>query len=362
MSFGLDKLSSLFKHDGARARDGAVIGVDVGASSIKIVQLHEQKGNPVLDTYGELQLGPYDGVDIGRTVRLRPDRLIEAFVDIVREAGARAEKVSVAISYNATFTTMLTLNTEDPAKAQSMLTVEARKYIPVPLSDVTIDWVPSPTAPGSKGMRGILVAIHNEALARYDAMIKGVNLPVAAREIELFSTLRTALTANDASVCVIDIGAGSTKVYLIEENVFRRSHSLELSGLQITSAIEKSLVVPFRDAEDMKRRLGLGVIQEHPECEKAITDILNRGFREIHTVIHRYQEETNAKVEKVVLTGGGSLLRGMTLFAHDALSLPVQVAHPFAKVSYPAFLEDTLIEAGPSFAVALGVALRGLDS
>mgnify|MGYP006354177105 FL=1 len=63
MSFDLGKLSSLLKKDTPKSGgDGTVVGVDVGSSSIKIVQLHEQKGVATLDTYGELQLGPYDGV------------------------------------------------------------------------------------------------------------------------------------------------------------------------------------------------------------------------------------------------------------------------------------------------------------
>lgn len=357
MSFSLGKL---FKHDGPRVPEGAVVGVDVGASSIKVVQLHEQKGVPVLDTYGELQLGPYDSVDIGRTVRLRPDRLIEAFVDIVREAGANAPRVALAVSYSSTFTTVITLNTEDPAKAEHMLTVEAKKYIPVPLSDVTIDWVPFATTPETKGMRGLLVAIHNEALSRYDAMLQGANLPAVSREIEIFSTLRTVMTPKDPTACIIDIGAGSSKVYLVENNVIRKSHSLQMSGMELTSGIAKALGIDFKAGEELKRRLGLGSIEQYPELEKVLTDILNRGFREIHTVISRHEEESGVHIPKVILTGGGALLRGLTVYAHDALSLPVEIGRPFGKVSYPAFLEDTLIEAGPSFAVALGVALRGI--
>ncbi len=317
MSFGLSKLSSFLKHDGPRVPEGAVIGVDVGASSIKIVQLHEQKGTPVLDTYGELQLGPYDTVDIGRTVRLRPDRLIEAFVDIIREAGANAPRVALAVSYSSTFTTVLTLNTEDPEKAQNMLMVEARKYIPVPLSDVTIDWVPFATTPEKKNMRGLLVAIHNEALTRYDAMLKGASLPAISREIELFSTLRTVLSPKDVTACIIDIGAGSTKVYLVLNSVIRKSHSLQMSGALLTDAIAKALGIEFREGEELKRRLGLGSIEQYPELEKVLTDALNRGFREIHTVIHRFEEESETHIPKVILTGGGALLKGLAVLLNQ---------------------------------------------
>jgi Tfp pilus assembly PilM family ATPase len=118
--------------------------------------------------------------------------------------------------------------------------------------------------------------------------------------------------------------------------------------------------IEFRVAEEMKRTQGLGIVADDSTLEKAFVNILERGFREIHTVMKRYEEEEGIAIEKVVLTGGGALLTGLVPYTRDMLSYPVEVADPFSKVAYPAFLEDTLREAGPSFAVAVGVALRGL--
>jgi type IV pilus assembly protein PilM len=360
MSFDFGKLSSLLKKDIGKSDSGAVIGVDVGSSSIKVVQLHLNKEVATLDTYGELQLGPYDNTEIGRSVRLRPDKLIEAFIDILREAGTTAKSISLAISYNATFTAVITIPTDDPVKADQMLTIEARKYIPVPLTDVTLDWVPISLTEDRKGTKGLIVAIHNEALSRYDAMVHGSDLPSVAREIELFSTIRTTLSQNDTTVGVIDLGAGSTKIYLVHNGVIGKSHSIQMNGVEITSLIAKTLGVDFHVAEEQKRRQGLGIITDNPALEKGFTDILSRGFREIHTIIRRFEEEEHVHIEKVILTGGGAVLRGLVTYVTDALSTSVVIADPFTKVAYPAFLEDTLKEAGPSFAVALGVALRGL--
>jgi type IV pilus assembly protein PilM len=360
MSFDFGKLSSLLKKDTAKGDANAVVGVDVGSSSIKIVQLHMNKDVATLDTYGELQLAPYDNMEIGRSVRLRPDKLVEAFVDILREAGATAGKISLAISYSATFTAVITIPTDDPEKVQQMLNVEARKYVPVPLTDVTLDWVSISITPDHHGTKGLLVAIHNEALSRYDAMAHGSELMSVAREIELFSTIRTSLAQDDTTVAVLDIGAGSTKIYLIHKGVIGKSHSVQMNGVEMTSAIAKTLGVDFAAAEQLKRTHGLGIIVDNPTLEKAFTDILSRGFREIHTVIRRFEEDEQVHIEKVLLTGGGAVLRGLVSYATDALSVPAVIADPFSKVAYPAFLEDTLKEAGPSFAVALGVALRGL--
>lgn len=360
MSFDLSQLSSLLKKDTAKPVSAGVIGVDVGSSSIKIVQLHEAKGVATLDTYGELQLGPYDNTEIGRSVRLRPDKLVEAFVDILREATATAGKVSVAISYNASFTAIITLPTDDPEKISNMIPVEARKYVPVPLSDVTVDWFPVSAKSDRKASKVLLAAIHNEALTRYTAMVHGADLTGVAHEIELFSTIRTVVSQNDTTAAIIDFGAGSTKLYVVNKGVIGKAHSVQMNGIDLTNAIAETNKIDFRMAEEHKRTRGLGVVSDNPALEKALSQILERGFREIHTVMRRYEEEEGISIEKVLLSGGGALLGGLASYTSDILALPVTMADPFAKVAYPAFLEDTLKEAGPSFAVALGAALRGL--
>jgi type IV pilus assembly protein PilM len=361
MAFDFGKLSSLLKKDIVKPDPDGVVGVDVGSSAIKIVQLHDSKGVATLDTYGELQLGPYDNAEIGRNARLRPDKLVEAFVDILREATATAGKVSISISYNASFTTIITLPTDDPEKITNMIPVEARKYVPVPLSDVTVDWFPVSGKSDRKATKVLLAAIHNEALTRYEGMVRGADLIGVAHEIELFSTVRTAVSQDDTTVAIIDFGSGSTKLYLVHNGVIGKAHSVQMNGLDLTNAIVKTQNIEFRAAEELKRARGLGVVTDNPPLEKAFVEILERGFREMHTVIKRYEEEEEISVERVLLSGGGALLSGLVPYTSDMLSLPVELADPFAKVAYPAFLEDTLKEAGPSFAVAVGAALRGLS-
>jgi type IV pilus assembly protein PilM len=361
MSFDIGKLSSILKKDTIKPDAQGVIGVDVGSSALKIVQLHAQKGIATLDTYGELQIGPYDGVEIGKNARLRPDKLVEAFVDILREATASATQVSVAISYNSSFTAIITLPTDDPEKIATMIPVESRKYIPVPLADVTIDWFPVSAKSERKATKILLAAIHNEALSRYDAMLRGSDLIGIAHEIELFSTIRSVVSQNDETIAIIDFGAGSTKFYIVHKGIIGKTHSVQMNGVDLTKAIATVQHVDFHTAEDMKRTQGLGAVAENPELEKAFVQILERGFREIHTVLKRYEEEEGVQVTKVFLSGGGALLAGLVPYTSDMLSLPVSLADPFSKVAYPAFLEDTLKEAGPSFAVAVGAALRGLS-
>lgn len=357
MAFDLSALTSVFKKNGSFGNGDAVIGVDVGASSIKIVQLELTKGVPTLTTYGELQLGPYDNVEIGRSVQLPVLKLTEAFVDIVREASADAELVSLGISYNSSFSTVIAIPPVAEDKIAPMVNVEARKYIPVPLNEVALDWFPVSSPSGRGQMNILLAAIHQDAIKRYDLMISQAGLIERFKEIEFFSTMRSVLTRESENVAIIDLGARSTKLYIVNRGLVAKTHSVLLNGVDLTNELMKSLSLDFLKAEEEKRARGIGK-SANPLVQKALTELLERGMREMHKVMSRYEEESGNTIQKVILSGSGAMLLGIQSYVSDLMARPVERANPFSKVAYPAFLEDTLIEAGPSFSVAVGAALR----
>ncbi len=358
MAFGLSSLTSFFKSDTAKKPGkSGVLGIDVGASAIKIVQLKSEKGIPTLETYGELQLGPYEGVDLGRGTHLTPAKSIEALVDILRESGATATDAAFAFAYNASFISVISIPTADQEKIGSMVAIEAKKYIPTSLTKVSIDWFPIATH--EDGRTDVLVsAIYNEVLERYKSIMRGSGLNPVASEIEIFSTIRSVLSPKDEVVAILDCGAASTRMYIVRKGIVSKTHSVPLSGVELTETVGKSEGIEFKEAEEVKRASGILGAPDRPNVQKILTTSLGRGLREIHTVIRRYEEAEKVNVEKVILSGSGALLQGLRPYVEDMYSRPVFLADPFSKVAYPAFLEDTLKVAGPSFAVAVGVALR----
>lgn len=362
MGFDLSSLKSFLNNDTVSSvKRAGVIGVDIGSSALKIVQLKDVKGTPTLETYGELQLGPYEGVDLGRGTHLPPAKMIEALVDILREAGATGKDAAFALSYNSSFTTTISIPTLDQERISTMIPVEARKYIPISLAKVTLDWFPVATNVSEKTTQVLISAIFNDALSRYESIMRESNLNTVSSEIEIFSSIRSILSPKDDSVAILDCGATSTRLYIVKRGVVVKTHSVLLSGVELTKALSEGIGVEFSKAEELKREVGLGGRENDPRIQKTLVQTLERGLREIHTVVKRYEEKESINLEKVVLSGSSSLLYGMQTFVQDMFSRPVTSADPFSKVAYPAFLEDTLKEAGPSFAVAVGVALSAFQ-
>lgn len=367
MRFDLSKLAAVFGLGGLTQEDVGVVGVDIGSSSIKVVQLKRLHGSAALETYGELQLGPYAHVEIGRATNLDPARLSEALVDIMREASVSSREAALGISYSASFITVISLPSADEGKLASMVPIEARKYVPVPITEVTIDWFVIPESRGNDARsnkdtvtRVLLAAIHNEALAKYRTVAKNAALKTGFTEIEVFSTIRSSVLEGDGVVILLDLGAATTKLYVVAGGIVQRTHSMTVGSQDMTLGLSQALELSVADAEELKRQVGLSEAGNDPRITRSLNFTLGRILSESQRVMQAYETNTGAKISKIILTGGGVLLKGLPAYAAAYFKREVTLADPFSKVEYPAFLEDTLKDAGPSFAVAIGVALRKL--
>lgn len=367
---------SLFKKS-----EESVLGIDIGSSSIKVVQIRRRAGQAVLETYGELALGPYAGFEIGRATHLGADKLSEALNDVLRESNSTTKKCGIAIPLTSSLVSLIEMPSVPSSQLAQMIPLEARKYIPVPVSEITLDWWvippdesknPSPqivgAQPGSPAYMPItpkidvlVVAIHNEAINKYQDIVRKTGVDSSFFEIEIFSTMRATLEEENATCMIFDFGAASTKLYIIDRGVVRTSHTINRGSQDITLAMSRALNVPIADAEDIKRNFGLNYKSDGANVPQVMSASLNFIFSEANRVLLSFEKRYNKPISSVILTGGGVNLKGFYEMAQSSFQTPVILANPFAKLQAPAFLDPVLKGAGPEFAVAIGVALRRLQ-
>lgn len=368
MASFLSSLSSLFSFGSSKGQ--SVLGVDIGSSSIKVVQLRRERGAAVLETYGELSLGPYGGVEIGRATSLPAEKLSGALIDVMREANVTTKNAGIAIPISSSLVSIIKMPAVGDEQLRGMVPIEARKYIPVPIAEVTLDWfvVPDSIEVALSDPRGaplkrvdvLLAAIHNETIGKYRSMVAQGGIVASFFEIEIFSAVRAALDHGVAPVAVIDFGAATTKVYIVERGIVRESHIINRGGQDITSAIGKTLNLALARAEEQKRAEGL-LGAEHTQVREAAALTLDFIFSEVNRAILTYQQKSNKNISRAVLAGGGGALKGLLPFTQQRLEVDVALADPFGKTQAPAFLLDVLKDAGPTFTVAVGIALRKLQ-
>jgi len=357
--------SSLFN------KEVSVLGIDIGSSAIKIVQIKKKHGKAVLETYGELALGPYGGSEVGRSVALPPAKQVEAIRDLLREAKTTTVHCGAALPLTSSLITFISIPPVPEKQIGDVVRIEARKYIPVPLDEVFLDYsiIPHEEHFSTDGeiekkekekQDVLVVAIHNQYLNEYQSIMSESGLDPVFYEIEIFSAIRTVADHGVATIMLIDMGARVTKLYIVERGVLRASHIINKGGQDITLALSKALSISPEEAETLKRTKGLKGGPEYKELTEIITLNLDYIFYEADATLLNYQKKYQRNVEKIFLTGGGVLLKGFIDLAKISFQTNVAYADPFGKLETPAFLINELTTAGPEFAVAIGAALRCL--
>jgi len=371
-----------------KKKEGSFLGLDIGVSAIKIVQLKKSKGVAVLETYGELSLGPYANLEEGKPTNLTNKQISLAISDLIKESTVNVTTCGVSIPLNSSLIFEMDIPKVSNEQLKKIVPIEARRFIPVPVSEVTLDWrvIPEDESMGLEDesviederlaintekiqeekanrqnkIKVFVVAIHKNAVEKYRDIVKNARLGLEFLEIEIFSTIRSIVGHNTGTVTVLDIGSGITKLYIVEYGIIRKSHIINRGSQDITNAISRTLGISIEKAEIKKREIGLLGEGGDKEASDIIRTNLEYIFEGASNVLLGFQNEYNKNISRVIFTGGGSVIKGLTDFASKNLELDSTVADPFDKIKTPAFLDDTLKEIGPEFAVAVGLALRGL--
>lgn len=352
-----------------------VLGIDIGASAIKIVELEKDGGGrAVLKNYGELALGPYssEGI-IGQATNLPLEKLSQALQDLFHEMGVGARVGAVAFPLGPSFLLVIQLPAVDQRQLETMIPFEARKYIPVPAAEVQLGWQVIPeknsalakaaaaTEQKEKKVEVLLAAVHNDTIAKYQEIAKRAGLEKTSYEIEVFSAIRSVIGRDTSPLMIFDMGAGTTKLAMVEWGIIHSSHIINMGSQDITNTLSKGLGITLGEAEQAKRDYGLEGMPNDTHFAEALALPLGQIFSEANRVLLNYERRYNKKTSKVILTGGGVLMKGLLEFAQKNFDTNVVMGNPFERVTAPAFMSATLAEAGPEFAVAIGLGLKALQ-
>lgn len=349
----------------------SVVGIDIGSSSLKIVQLRKEKEQAVLETYGELAIGPYSKHSIGQITQPSEESLVAMLKDLLKESGATSKDVVMSISIKNSFVTTMRVPFLEGQNMSEVIKFEARKYIPVPLSEVEMDWWILNNKNGEEAqdekvnyrmVEVLLVVIHKAFIEKYQQILRLVGLNIKLFEVEIFSAWRSSVFRQVAPVMIMDMGASITKMSIIDNGILKASHTIDKGSVDITNAISSSLRISFERAEEMKRQIGLSLQPEYKDLVSVEDSVLALVFSEAKQFALSYHRKYNDSVGKVILIGGGALLKGVVDLAVKNLGIEVVLADPFSKTEYSPLLQETLKEIGPIFTTSVGLAMRGLLS
>lgn len=350
------------------------LGIDIGTSSIKIVELSRRGERRRLENYGEIQAAalykePFRTFEKS-ALSLSNKNISRAIKAVLEEAKIRNRRVIFSIPDFSSFFTNFELPPMTKEELSQAITYEAKRHVPMPFGEVTLDWQVIEGAPRrgeQKKTKILLVAVPNEIINQYRAIAEMSELKLEALEAEVFGLLRSLVGEETIEpLALVDLGAQTTTCSIIEKRVLKTSHSFDVSGNDLTEIVSKGLGIDYKRAEELKSKYGIVSLEgTEPGKEREIREILlplvDIILREVDKVCQNFYQNEGKEVKKLILAGGTALIPGLKEYFRDNLKKETKIGDPFSNMFYPPILEKTLKKMGPSYAIAVGMALRGLE-
>lgn len=342
------------------------VGIDIGLSSVKVVQLRKAEERAVLETYGQLRSSGYlknpdPSAAFSGFLRYLDDDIITMLKDILRESKVTTKTAVMSIPASASFITLADLPQIPVKERASVLAFEARRYVPVPQAEVFTNWVVIEGEEDAPRMKVLFVAVPKDVVSKYQRIAKGAGLDLAAIEVESFSSARALIGSDHTPTLMIYFGFESTTATIIDEGIIRVNHTIDRGQESFASALATGLNISKERAEDLKNEIGLSEQIEQQEIVTILEPLLGIIMREIERIVIAYNRENERKIEKVVLSGGGARLRGLIEYVARIFGLEVVIGSSFRRTVYPQFMQPILREVSPHFSVATGLALREIE-
>lgn len=327
----------------------SILGVDVGTSNIKIAQITHGT-SAVLDTYGI--------VNTAYQISSRKDptaikQMSGVLKSLMEKAGVTAKRCVISFPNSAVFTSVLELPKMSQSEMGSAVEFEAKKYVPLALSEIDLSWSIVGESMQNKTAKVLLTAVPKQITQNYMEVFSQAGLQPEVGEIEALALIRSLLGSVQINCVIIDIGARSTGLNIIENGFLRLSRNLNIGGDTITDKISQSLNISKSRAEQFKKDFGVSSSTFIPDTIKPVLSTIKNEVKQLLTI---YQSQ-NIQPAKIILVGGGANLPGIVAFFED-LKVPVVLGDPLHAVSYSKSLEPILKRYSLSLPIAVGLALR----
>ncbi|MBP9822178.1 MAG: type IV pilus assembly protein PilM [Candidatus Pacebacteria bacterium] len=343
------------------------LGIDIGTASIKIVELENKNNRFNLNNYGlfEMKSQKSDAaVQPGdqSILKLPDSEIIWGIKEVLNKSKISSRDVVASIPAFSTFATVIQmpyLSEDELAKA---IPFEARKYVPIPLEEVALDWsIIGVTGEGARPtVEVFLAAVPKSETDRYQAIMAGAGLNLKALELENSALIRALLGNDLAPTAIVNIGGRSTSIVIVSKGYERLSHNYEVGGFEITKSIARSLNISLEKADELKKQMGLKPADENiiNEAMSALVDMM--AF-ETKKTIDSFENSRKEKVARILLVGGMINMPNFLNYFKQKLGREVFAGNAFARIVYPQGLAPSIGELASTFAVAAGLAMRDIQ-
>ena len=338
-----------------------IFGLDIGSSAIKIAEV---KGNRSKRELVALGSAPTPGRGTLSEAENDQRELSQAVRTLVQESKISTPYVVTSLPESQIFTRVIEMSSLTDSELNSAIKYEAEQYIPLPLTEVKLDYEvlsrPESNNPDKK-MEVLLVAAPNVLINRYLKIIDMAGLKPHALETEITASCRSLILASQFSptTLILEIGATTTELSVISDKKIVFTRSIATGGLAFTRAVAQDLGFETEQAEEYKKTYGLDAAQLEGKIATSIKPIFDVVTAEVRRALAYWAgRRADDTIKRIIVTGGSARMPGLIPYLTDATGLEAELGNPWEGLTLSPTLGQDFKEDGPKFAIAVGLAQK----
>jgi type IV pilus assembly protein PilM len=316
-------------------KDEPLFGLDIGSSSVKVMQIVKAGRKQKVVGYGAIN---YDPSVMKDSVIENPEPLAKAVKHLFEKGligGVTTRRAALSVPVAKTYNRVMTLPKMNIRDLSEAVKSEAAQYIPVPIDDLYIDY--NITSTLQNNLELLVTAVPKKIIDSYVSFAKLVNIEIGVLETTISASSRLVgqTELNDVPTILIDFGSSSVDMTIYEKQLIVTG-TVSGGGETFTDLISKKLDVSKQAAYTIKTKYGLGLSKKQREVEESLKPILSSLSKELRKMIRYYNERTGSedRIKQIITMGGGANMPGLSEYLTDELRLACRMCDPWTNLDF----------------------------
>ncbi|MBL8928723.1 MAG: type IV pilus assembly protein PilM [Kineosporiaceae bacterium] len=343
------------------------IGLDIGTSVVRAVELSYGRGGITLERFGQVVL-PEGAIRDGEVVDM--EATSQCLRQLWKATGFSHNRVVIGVANQRVIVRQLDLPWMERDELRESLAFQVQDYLPIDSAQAVLDFFPLEELidpAGARKLRGLLVAASRDTVLANVRCAERAGLNVTSVDLTSFAVLRALGKQNRAEVeteALIDVGARVTNIVVYSGGMPRFVRILLMGGQDVTDGIAERLGVPLGQAEALKQQVAYAPASEDLAAVSRVVDVISQEFvDEVRGSLDYYSASNpGAPVERILISGGGSRLHRLVERLASSTRVPVLAGDPMANLRIGRTgLDDAQLDfVKPLAAVPVGLALGAI--